>query len=353
MLSSGHFTLKGQASHERASALNDYRRGIHVMTVIDRVQSAAEDARRGLARSRMSALLQVSGVAMALSTFVLIPVLGRAHAAANQPAVSRTQSTARAIPAARSSSIGKKRSATRRASRSARVSIAATRASASVGTLETIVQTLNNCGPSSVAAVLAYWHIYRSEAQVATVLRADDSYWGMSPIDLPAYAQSLGMRALVGYAGTERLVKALIANGFPVIASQYVSSSDPIRHYRPIEAYNDRSGVFVSADPYLGAGHVITYGEFNAIWAESGYRFQVIYPPSLQLRLNAVLRSAGWNRTQAYAYAVRWEEQQMQTSAFQDTGSWIWYNGYADVAFDEAQLGQYRKAQAALAAGAR
>lgn len=201
--------------------------------------------------------------------------------------------------------------------------------------------------------MLAYWHIYRSEAQVAAVLRADNSYWGMSPVDLPAYAQSLGMRALVGYGGTEKLVKLLIANGFPVIASQYVSSYDQIRHYRPIEAYNDRTGNFVSADPYLGAGHVISYAGFNAIWAESGYRFQVIYPPSRQARLNAILRAAGWNAQRAYTQAIGWEEAQMQTSGFQTPGSWIWYNGYADVAFDQAQLGEYRKARATMALARR
>lgn len=271
------------------------------------------------------AALRAAILALGALLIALVPVLSRAQAAGSK---------SRSSSAARSTAVS-------------------TRSAASLGPLETIVQALNNCGPSSVAAVLAYWHIYRSQAQVQAVLRADNAYWGMSPVDLPAYAQSLGMRALVGYGGTEKLVKLLIANGFPVIASQYVSSSDPIRHYRPIEAYNDRMQTFTSTDPYLGAGHVISYAEFNAIWSESDYRFQVIYPPSLQARLNAVLRAAGWNKQATFAQAIRWEQSQMASSAFQVAGSWIWYNGYADVAFDEAQLGQYTKAQAALSAAAR
>jgi hypothetical protein len=225
--------------------------------------------------------------------------------------------------------------------------------SASVGPLETVIETLNNCGPASVSSVLAYWHIDRTQAQVQAILRADDGYWGMSPVGLPAYARSLGMRALVGYGGTEKLVKLLIANGFPVIASQYVSGSDPIRHYRPIEAYSDRTQTFTSADPLLGAGHVISYAEFNAIWAESDGRFQVIYPASLQGRLNAVLRAAGWNKQASFRGAIRWEQAQMQTGSFNVAGSWIWYNGYADVAFDEAQIGGYARAERALAAARR
>lgn len=287
-------------------------------------------------------LLRIVSLVAGLTVLVLVPLLGYVQAA------SRSASSVTVRATSRSTKHAMKRS--QQATRLPRVTVAS---SASLGPLETIVQTLNNCGPSSVAAVLAYWHIYRSEAQIATVLRADNSYWGMSPVDLPAYARGLGMRALVGYGGSEKLVKLLIGNGFPVIASQYVSSADPIRHYRPTEAYNDRTQTFVSADPYLGAGHVISYGEFNAIWAESDYRFQVIYPPSRQARLNAVLRKAGWNKTRAFTGAIRWEEGQMQSSAFQTPGSWIWYNGYADVAFDDAQLGRFKKAQGALASAAR
>ena len=43
----------------------------------------------------------------------------------------------------------------------------------------------------------------------------------------------------------------------------------------------------------------------------------------------------------------------MNTSDFNSVGSWIWYNGYTDVAYDQAQLGQYKQAQATLAKAAR
>ena len=298
-------------------------------------------------RSHSNMLVQTYAVIAGVLSLALIPLLSTARAAAPHSPAASTRSASASVKRVSAKGIS---SAVKRSTTSIRV---ASKTAASVGTLETIVQTLNNCGPSSVASVLAYWHVYRSEAQVAAVLRADNAYWGMSPVDLPVYARSLGLRALVGYGGSERLVKLLIANGFPVIASQYVSSSDPIRHYRPIEAYNDATGSFVSADPYLGAGHVISYSEFNAIWAQSDYRFQVIYPPSLQTRLNAVLLAGGWNKTRAFTGAIRWEEAQMNSSDFNSVGSWIWYNGYVDVAYDQAQLGQFKQAQATLAKAAR
>ncbi|HEX8918054.1 MAG TPA: C39 family peptidase [Chloroflexota bacterium] len=291
---------------------------------------------------RRTLILSGSAVAGVLA-LTLVPVLGYVRAAGTHPPTSTARSSAKSVH----QTIAKRTSV-----KTAPVRIAV-KSAASLGPLETIIETLNNCGPASVASVLAYWHIYLSQAQVQSVVRADNSYWGMSPVDLPAYARSLGMRALVGYGGSEKLIKLLVANGFPVIASQYVSSSDLIRHYRPIEAYNDRTQTFVSADPLLGVGHVISYSEFNAIWAESDYRFQVIYPASRQALLTAILRAAGWNKTRTFTQAIRWEEQQMATSDFQSAGSWIWSNGYVDVAFDQAQMGQFRKAQSTLAQAAR
>jgi len=237
--------------------------------------------------TRMRSLVQILGVAAGVLTLVLVPMLTYVRAAGNHTAVSTTRPATKSVKKATAKYTAAKTTAIRVTSKS----------SASLGPLETIIETLNNCGPASVASVLAYWHIYVSQAQVQSVVRADNSYWGMSPVDLPAYAQSVGMKALVGYGGNEKLIKLLIANGFTVIASQYVSSFDPIRHYRPIESYSDRTRTFVSADPYLGAGHVISYAEFSAIWGESDYRFQVIYPLSMQSRLSAVLRAAGWNAT--------------------------------------------------------
>src|ERR1700690_2939262 len=79
---------------------------------------------------------------------------------------------------------------------------APTRSAASLGPLINIPQTWNNCGPTSVAEVLAYWGIARDQYQVKAVLRADGNPYGMSPYRVPAYMRSMGMRALIGIAGS-------------------------------------------------------------------------------------------------------------------------------------------------------
>lgn len=96
----------------------------------------------------------------------------------------------------------------------------------SLGPLINIVQTWNNCGPATVAEMLRYWGVTRSQAQAQAVLRADGNGGGMVLYGVPAYVRSLGLETLIGVGGNDMIIKALVANGFPVIVSQWVSASD-------------------------------------------------------------------------------------------------------------------------------
>ncbi len=223
------------------------------------------------------------------------------------------------------------------------------RPSAALGPLENIPQTWNNCGPASVAEVLAYWGVYRTQWQVQSVIRADGNAHGTSPYGVPAYMRGLGMRALLGIAGNERLVKLLVANGFPVIVSQYVSLTDHVGHYRPIQAYDDAKGSFVSSDPYLGQGHVIGYSEFDAIWKSTNRRFMVLYSPGKQPLLNSVLRAAGWNRAAAYAGDLARSEKLLAGKLQDTTGYGSSRNYYLSIGWDELELGRIRAARTDLA----
>lgn len=226
--------------------------------------------------------------------------------------------------------------------------VAVSRATGHVGPVPTIVQTLNNCGPASIAEVLAYWGVGRTQAQVQAAVRADNAPWGMAPFGVPGYARSVGMRALLGAGGTERLIKALISNGFPVIAGQWVSMADHIRHYRPIVAYDDRQRLFLSSDPYLGANHVIGYGDFERMWAVSDGRFIVLAPPSRQSLLAAVLASAGWSRTGAYRRDLAWQQDRLRKPETGSASAPARYYGLPSIAWDQMELGAYGAARATL-----
>ncbi len=208
---------------------------------------------------------------------------------------------------------------------------------------------MNNCGPASIAEVLSFWGINRTQGQVQDFTRADGNYGGMSPFGVPLYAQSLGMQSLLGVGATQGLVKALVSNGFPVIVSQWVSLDDHYGHYRPIEAYDDQRGIFISSDPYLGANHQISYDEFGKIWGNQHERFMVIYPPDHQALLNAVVASAGWDAKRAYQDDLVLQQYRLATGQDGPSG-WGFRQGYnmTSLAWAQVQLGQYDAARDTL-----
>ncbi len=226
------------------------------------------------------------------------------------------------------------------------------RSAATVGSVLTIPQTWNNCGPASVAAVLAYWGIDRTQDAVAAVLRVDGYGHGMGPYGVPSYARSLGMDALVGVAGSATLLKALINAGFPVIVTQWVSMRDRTSHYRPITAYDDRQALFVASDPLLGPNHVIGYADFAQMWAEDDNRFVVLSSPSHRGTLNAVLAAGRWTRAGAYHHDLAWVQARLSGSG-QEVASWTYPVAvpgarFLRLAWDHGQLGQATAARAAL-----
>ncbi|HEX6511793.1 MAG TPA: C39 family peptidase [Chloroflexota bacterium] len=213
-----------------------------------------------------------------------------------------------------------------------------------------ISQTMNNCGPSSIAEVLDFWGIHKTQGQVQAVLRADGNPGGMAPFGIPAYVRSLGMSALMGAGGNDALVKAFISNGFPVIVSQWVSLYDHYGHYRPIAAYDDARGIFVSSDPYLGPGHAIGYDDFDKIWSSNNNRFYVLYPPAKQTQVTAIVNGSGWDPTAAYMADIAIQQARLNGGQPNGPQGWNFRRGYSalSMAWDNLQLGDFAAAQRAL-----
>jgi uncharacterized protein len=231
--------------------------------------------------------------------------------------------------------------------------VAPTPASIRLGPLTYIRQTLNNCGPASIAEVLNFWGVQRSQAQAQAVLRPDGNSRGMMPYPVPAYVKAANMNVIMGVNGTPTIVKALVANGFPVIVAQLVSVQEPIAHYREIEGFDDMRQVFVSTDSYLGPNHEISYGEFNQLWARGNQRFMVIYPTDKAALLDAVMKSVGWDQKAAYqadlARLERGENPMQQQPPGYGPGPNIPGSRELSFAWDYMQLGQLDQARAEIA----
>lgn len=215
----------------------------------------------------------------------------------------------------------------------ARPALAAIPAAKRIGPLAFISQTLNNCGPASIAEVLGYYGVQRTQAQVASVLRPNLPDYGMSLYGVPFYAESVGMSASGGVSGNAQLIKAFVANGLPVIVADQVSRADATRHFRPIDGYDDNGAWFIGSDPYLGPNHQISYADFDDIWRISGGRWVVIYPPAKQELVDAIVARYGDRAGSIRAGLQRAE----QRAAQQPRLPWSWLE-LADVQIDSGDL---------------
>jgi hypothetical protein len=154
---------------------------------------------------------------------------------------------------------------------------------------------------------------------------------------------------LLGVNGDENLIKDLVASGFPVIVSQWVSETEHVGHYRPVEAFDDVRGGFIASDPYLGPDHFISYEEFDRIWATNSRRFMVIYPTAKQQSLQSVIVSSGWDKTVAYqADLAKLQRRFDMWKSEAGGGAYQQRFGALAIAWDEIELGQLAAATAAV-----
>ncbi len=220
---------------------------------------------------------------------------------------------------------------------------------ASLGPLIEIPQTYNNCGPATIAEVLAYWGIARTQGQVQSVLRVDGPVVGTTPYGVPAYARGLGLRTLMGVGGSPRLIKYLVQHRLPVIVHQTVGPSDNTGHWRPVEAYDDAAGVFVTNDTYLGAGYRLPYDVFARLWALRDNAFMVLYPPAYQAAVSASLSASGWRQVDAYQHDLALVKgYQVDVTPASAPASAATAYHYLAMAWDEAHLAHATEARTYL-----
>ena len=227
-------------------------------------------------------------------------------------------------------------------------------AKADVGPMRHLWQSLNNCGPASVAMALSTFGIEADQEEARLALRGPDVRRGMGPGGVDPWVSSLyGLRSVSRLNGTIDLMKHFIANGFAPMVTQWMQ--DPtisrIAHWRTVRGYDDDLAVFYVNDPMLGANVPLSYEWFNANWQAFSYRWMVIYQPADAARVQQIvgadwtelgMRDRFYARAKADAYA-------------QDTSSaWLAYGeaAYQDGWFAEAVAAFERGMQLGSAVGA-
>ncbi|MCB9451952.1 MAG: tetratricopeptide repeat protein [Anaerolineaceae bacterium] len=210
-----------------------------------------------------------------------------------------------------------------------------------------IKQTWNNCGPANITMGLSYFGWQEDQDVAAAFLKPDREDKNVNPWEMVAFVnEETGVRALSRIGGTTDLIKAFLANNFPVIIETgYMPEGyDWLGHYQTLVGYDDSLQVFYLYDSFLGTGEngegiSESYATMDANWQDFNRTFIVLYQQSDESVVRDIL--GDWADPQGAAEhaleTARAEAQQNPADGF------AWYN----IGSSYVRLGQYTEAAAA------
>ncbi len=224
-----------------------------------------------------------------------------------------------------------------------------------------IRQTFNNCGPANLTQVLNYLGYDITQEEVADYLKPNSEDRNVSPWQIRDYVNEQTGGSFVASAhsgGTLELIKQFIAAGYPVVIEKgYDLPTDGwYGHYLTVFGYDDDDEIFYSQDTFLGpwdgSGRTDDYEEFEHYWQQFNYTFYVVFYPSQEAEVQAILGPelsdpmAMWRMVAARAHAETDAEPQNQFAWFNlgtaltelglSTGEGQYYQG-AVQAYDKAR----------------
>ena len=186
-----------------------------------------------------------------------------------------------------------------------------------MGQLKHSVQTLNNCGPSSVVAAMSWYGVYVSQDEVRRVLRPYSENRGMTHTVIAPYVAQYGLEAKARVNGDPATIKRLVANNIPVIVLQWISESRRIGHFRVVQGYDDNEGVFYVDDSLLGPNVAIPYDSFERRWNYQWTRYIPVYRPN-QAALVAALLGPDYTDKGMYERAI----PELREAIHKDINDW-------------------------------
>ncbi len=149
-------------------------------------------------------------------------------------------------------------------------------------------QTMNNCGPATLAMTLRMlgWDI--NQGNIDKVVKPKPQDRNVNPDELRDYVRSLGlMSAEFRVNGNLDLLKRLLAKNHPVIieSATQLEPSDGLgpnddrwsAHYLLITGYDEAQQVFIAQDPLRGPDKKISYEKIMNDWKPFNYMYMIVY----------------------------------------------------------------------------
>ena len=157
----------------------------------------------------------------------------------------------------------------------------------------------NYCGPANLSMALTFWGWDGNRDIVGEYVKTNTDDKNVMPYELQDFVltQTTGYSALIRYGGDIRLLKKLVAAGFPVVTEKGYYTYDMtgrygwLGHYQFVTGYDESKSVLVVQDTYIdhGENHEFPYADFISGWRSFDYLFMVVYPIDRESQLLALL----------------------------------------------------------------
>ena len=197
-------------------------------------------------------------------------------------------------------------------------------------------QTLNNCGPATLAINLSYFGTQLDQATIAKQVRPNPHDQNVRPDEIARYAISQGFGAILRVNGNADLLRLLISNGLPVLIETWESDDannllDGFAHFRLVTGYDDASQRWIVYDSYFqrnpvaGEGYqgiYVDYAQADRLWRITNRKYVVIYPLEKAPVVQSILGAQGDD-------ATMWQQslhQAQAESAQQPDDPYAWFN---------------------------
>jgi tetratricopeptide (TPR) repeat protein len=202
-------------------------------------------------------------------------------------------------------------------------------------------QTWNNCGPATITMYTSYFSRPETQVEAAQFLKPNRDDKNVSPQELAAYAQTLGLQVMVRQGGSIDQLKMFLSNGVPVLAETWLThDGDGLGHYRLVTGYDDNSRQLNTFDSLNGPNYKASYEQFDSDWRVFNRLYLVVYTPE-QAPLVATILGEAMNDTAMYEKLAG----QAQAEIEANPGDAIAHFNHGDAL---TSLGRYQEAVAAF-----
>ena len=168
-----------------------------------------------------------------------------------------------------------------------------------------VPQTFNNCAPATTSMILQYFGHTVGQDVTKADLRTNEDDKNVFTYEIRDYLKSkYDIDSKLFYNGDIDRIKILLANGFYVMAEDWLHPNEDIGHVTIIRGFDDVQGVFIADDSYIGVSIVYKYDEFDKTqWKAFNREYLPIYNAEQEKLLMEIV-GEDWDADTKYRKAV-------------------------------------------------